>query len=398
MKQARQIRLRREGWYYLGVLAFIIGGAALRQVNLLVILAGLMVGPLVFNWRLVSATMRGLVASRRLPRRIAAGDDLLVDLTVANSRHRLDSWVVVVEDSIVQELAGKPNGKIKVETIFPQVKAGESSRQSYRCQLARRGRYRFGPLKISSRFPLGLVQAEATSLTYSTLVVCPRLGRLTRNWERLIESERSGGQRSQRQRGLVEGDFYGLRDWRAGDTRRWIHWRTSARRSALTVRQFERQRNRDVTLVLDLWQPADANFDQLNRVELAVSFAATAVADLCKRGGSRLLVAVAGEETFERSATASLVFMNELLEGLAVATAGPADGLSLLLARVLADNATGARAIVISTRSRDAARPDQAAAFQREGRLVQALDRAAWIDVASASVENLFHWEATPCP
>lgn len=393
MRPARKIRLRREGWYYLGVLAFIIGGAALRQVNLLVILAGLMVGPLVFNWRLVSATVRGLSAGRRLPRRIAAGDDLLVDLTLANGRRRLDSWVVLVEDSIVYEGAGGKTSQVRVETLFPRVPAGETGRASYRCQLPHRGRYRFGPLKISTRFPLGLVQADTTSPVYGALVVCPRLGKLGRAWDRLIESDRLGAQRSQRQRGLVEGEFYGLRDWRPGDSRRWIHWRTSARRPALTVRQFERQRNRDVTLVLDLWQPADANYEQLNNVELAVSFAATAVADLCRRGGSRLGVALAGADAAQQSATASLVFMYDVLEHLAVAAAGPAERLPGLLASVLAGSAFAARAIVISTRPPEAANLEVSREFRDERRLLAALEQSAWIDVTTAGVEKYFSWE-----
>lgn len=396
MNSARRIRLRREGWYYVGVLAFIVGGAALRQVNLLVILAGLMVGPLIFNWRLVSAAVRGLSAGRRLPRRIAAGDELLVDLTVVNHRRRLDSWVVLVEDSIAYDGAdGKP-GRVRVETIFARVRAGESSRATYRCHLARRGRYRFGPLKISSRFPLGLVQGETTAHVHSTLIVCPRLGRLGRAWELLIESDRSGAQRSQRQRGLVEGEFYGLRDWRPGDARRWIHWRTTARRPALTVRQYERQRNRDVTLVLDLWQPADANFEHLHHVELAISFSATAVADLCQRGGSRLRVAIAGADAAQQSASASLVFMHDVLEQLAVAAAGLAEGLPGVLASVLSEHTFAARTIVISTRSREAARLEASGEFQDERRLSQALDRSAWIDVSSAGVEKFFTWEAAP--
>ena len=63
----RRAWLTREGWYYLAVLTFIIGGAVLRSVNLLVILAGAMIGPLLFNWRLVIASLTGLVVRRKLP-------------------------------------------------------------------------------------------------------------------------------------------------------------------------------------------------------------------------------------------------------------------------------------------------------------------------------------------
>ena len=67
MPLRRRAWLTREGWYYLAVLAFIIGGAVLRSVNLLVILAGMMIAPLLFNWRLVMASLMGLSIRRKLP-------------------------------------------------------------------------------------------------------------------------------------------------------------------------------------------------------------------------------------------------------------------------------------------------------------------------------------------
>lgn len=45
----RRVGICREGVYYLFVLAFIVGGATARDLNLLFILAGMMVGPLLFN-------------------------------------------------------------------------------------------------------------------------------------------------------------------------------------------------------------------------------------------------------------------------------------------------------------------------------------------------------------
>src|SRR6185295_12154455 len=99
-------------------------------------------------------------------------------------------------------------------------------------------------------------------------------GRLTHEWTKVMR-ENAAGSQPVRRRGLLEADFYGLRDWRAGDSRHWIHWRTSARRGALVVRQFEQRRSEDLALLVDLWQPGDANEQQMNDVETAVAFVAT---------------------------------------------------------------------------------------------------------------------------
>ena len=70
----------REGWYYLVVLGFVVGGALMRQINLLLIIAGMMAGPLLYNWREVIASLKGLHVRRKLPEGICAGDLLVVDL------------------------------------------------------------------------------------------------------------------------------------------------------------------------------------------------------------------------------------------------------------------------------------------------------------------------------
>src|SRR3954468_11624559 len=117
------------------------------------------------------------------------------------------------------------------------------------------------------------------------VVVYPAIGRLGRRWNDLIQADDSGQQSTRHKRGWNEGDFYALREWRNGDSRRWIHWRTSAKLGKLAVRQFEQRRSCDVVLVLDLYHPPNASNDQLAIAEAAISFAATAVVDLCRHGG-----------------------------------------------------------------------------------------------------------------
>lgn len=92
---------------------------------------------------------------------------------------------------------------------------------------------------------------------------------------------------------MLEADFYGLRDWRPGDSRRWIHWRTSARRGSLVVRQFEQRRSQDLALLVDLWQPTQPSEAELAHVETAVSFVATLLADACQQSGRQLMIQIA---------------------------------------------------------------------------------------------------------
>jgi uncharacterized protein (DUF58 family) len=193
---------------------------------------------------------------------------------------------------------------------------------------------------------------------YDSVIVGPRLGRLTGRWQELVVSRRDGRQRARQRRGPPEGDYYGLREFRPGDSKRWIHWRTSAKLGKLAVRLLEQQRSYDVALLLDLWLPAEPQPADFDRVELAVSFAASVTADLCQRGDNRLLVAGAGIECEPRMMAASPLLRDELLEQLAVVQGSHQDALPSLLAGLQAALRSGTHRLVVSTRSApaDAAR------------------------------------------
>lgn len=352
MSARPHISISREGRYYLFVLGFIIGGAVLREVNLLVVLAALMIGPLAFGWRMVVMSLRGLRATRQLPDRVSAGDTVTVRVVVANQRKRLATWALVAEDR-VERVAPQFNAKEDTTTaqvIFPCVAAGEEQGVSYRLALSRRGRYRLGPLELSTGFPFGFLRGSLRESVESEVLAVPRVGRLTRRWHQQLESMRVGQQRSRRRRGMGDGDYYGLREWRPGDSRRWIHWRTSAKVGGLSVLQFEEVRHQDLALVVDLWQPDEPSDEDAAQVELAVSFAATVVVEVGQRGVSQLAVAVTGANLDCWSAQASRTLSQQILGRLAVVEAARKPDLAGAIERIEQRMRTGARVLIISTR------------------------------------------------
>ena len=376
---ARRTSITREGIYYLLVVLFIVASAVFRDENLLVVVAGLMLGPLFFNWRLVVSGLRRLELRRKLPHRICAGDPLLVEILAENRRSQLATCAMEVRDTITRVGDRRTERAATVDVLFPYIGAGQSSGVTYRSRLTQRGRYRLGPLIVSTRFPFGLLQCCVTLDVSDELIVCPRLGRLSRQWARLVEAERMGSERSQRRQGFLEGDYYGLREWRAGDSPRWIHWRTSAKLSSLAIRQFEQQRNRDVVLVLDLWQPESPRLEDQGHVELAISLAATAVADLCRRGGNRVLLAIAGKQHQTLTAgSASMLFVKECLDELAVVEADSRNRLRELLSRLRIDAQVGARQIIISSRPM----PDELLDILPQGPAHRPPERRTWINVS----------------
>ncbi len=357
MKRQRSTAVCPEGWYYLLVLSFVLCGAMLREVNLLLVLAGMLIGPLLLSWRMVVITLRGLDIQRRMPSGVCAGDPLVVNLQLDNGRSRIGSWAVSVEEQIDREDVADKYGLAPIRPLvfFPYTPAGQSRGRAYRSVLSRRGRYRLGPLRVSTRFPFGLLRCTITLGETQWLTVFPRLGRLTGQWRLRQREALEGAQHRRWRHSRVEGDFFGVRDWRSGDSRRRINWRSSARHGTLVVSQFERPHNRNVAVLVDLWQPEEPGPEHLETVELAVSFAATVVTDLCRKGGSNLLLGsldASGEAGRPQwtSGSASGALLREAVEQLALAEAHHQDRLAELLAAASQRIEPDSEVILIGTR------------------------------------------------
>jgi len=152
-------------------------------------------------------------------------------------------------------------------------------------------------------------------------------------------------------------DLYGVREYRAGDPLRRIHWRTSARRGELVVREFEPPGLRVLALLLDPEPGSRAAADQLARL------AASEAWD-CYRAGGRVLAWSPGLEALApwqaRSIWAVLEWLArwpelpaeevELPRAMdAIAFSDRPDGPALEALKQLRDHGAAARAWLVET-------------------------------------------------
>jgi uncharacterized protein (DUF58 family) len=120
-----------------------------------------------------------------------------------------------------------------------------------------------------------LVEAERSSVGRTDVVVTPRVVRLVPS--ELIQASGEGARHEHRMSSHPRVDELIAREYRAGDPMRRIHWRATARRGELMVRQEEQEVDPAVVLVLDTAAaPGEAGassaaFEQ--RVEMAASVA-----------------------------------------------------------------------------------------------------------------------------
>lgn len=414
MKPRRSTTLTHVGWQYLLIFALVFGGAMVNDVNLLLILSSMLAGPLLLSRHLAMFTLRDLVVQRRLPRAICAGDLLVVHLAISNTRRRVGSWILVLEEPIRRLSGGRktkgggtdrqstaiptrsqpaPRAAVsEASVLFPYVPARHTCKGDYRGRLTQRGRYQIGPMRVSTRFPFGLFRYSMHCSTSATLTVLPRLGRLTHSWQALRHESFAGNDRREHRPG-IDGDFYGLRPWQRGDSRRWIHWRTSARTGGVMVRQFEQPHSRDAAIVLDLWQPAAPDAQHAENVELAVSFAATLAAELCRKGNSDVFLVAADPEPRVTGGPGSAALLQDLMERLAVVEAQAGDRVPDLLQLAVGQIEPGTEIVLVGTRPIDLSSADYAGKLPGEVARRMAGHGIRIIDTSNENLARYFQAE-----
>ncbi len=381
-------RLTVEGWYYLVVMAFLLAGALLREMNLMLVIFGLMSGPVLLSFWLVGRCLKRIDVRRAAPSAIHAGEKLVVEIEAVHHKRSL-VWALVVQDR-VRRIANDVE-TCKASVAFPRLAPGKPQTAIYEGLLRQRGLYELGPLTLSTRYPLGLVYKSAVIPQKTKLVVYPKLGKLTPAWKRRQQQLDFGNRPVRSRLGLLEGEVHALREYQAGDSQRWVHWRTTARKGELMVKQFEQQRHRDLALFLDLWQPADADFAQRENVELAVSFAATLVAEHCRQGAGRLMLGIAGEKLRLVQGQASTGLLREAWEALAMAEPCAEDQLPRLFEQGLAEWHQRAVLISVGTRCVDLSDSQRFAATWGKGPMDLWAARACSVSSASEELAQWFH-------
>jgi uncharacterized protein (DUF58 family) len=136
-------------------------------------------------------------------------------------------------------------------------------------------------VRLSTTFPFGLVTASRQFAQEASLVIWPARGQLTRAVLGKGEAQTAAAAPSFRPGG--QEVFYGLREYRLGDNAKWIHWRRSAGRQELVVREMARPRPRTLWLVVDT-RLADTSLVAYQRRERAIRLAATVLEDALAAG------------------------------------------------------------------------------------------------------------------
>lgn len=252
-------RISPVGWGAVaGALAALVLGRRLGWVELAG--AGAALGAmLVVSLLMTVGRERYVVDLHLADRRVRVGERAVGRLTVRNaSRHR--SLPARIE---------LPVGAGAAELALPSLAGGEEHDDLFAIPTSRRAVVVVGPVRSVRGDPLGLARRRLRWTEPVELFVHPRLvplGGASAGLLRDLEGQST--------RDLSDSDlsFHALRDYVAGDDRRYIHWRTTARRGVLMVKQFEDTRRTQTVVALST-DPRD--YADADEFELAVSVVAS---------------------------------------------------------------------------------------------------------------------------
>ncbi|MEP3480074.1 MAG: DUF58 domain-containing protein [Fuerstiella sp.] len=342
----------REGVGYLAIMLVLAVGALLGHRNMPLLVFGMMAGPFVFNGWVVHAMLRGVQVKRIAPDRAIAGQFTTVQLEVTNTKRWLASQLIEVSDRIVPLNQKGFKTEQEVGVSFVRV-PGQSVRTGrYRLQFPRRGKYRLGSIRLSSRFPMGIGERGQVLSDEVEIIVHPAIGRLLPEWARQQKEFAEANQRVKSGMGLFDDEFHRVREYRSDDNPRAIHWRSTAKQGQLMVREFHQTRQADSVVVLDL--PDSKDWTQEDR-ELAISFAATVCLQQANSAsGSTMLLGVSGKTNQWIASRNPAAFREEALDALALCGRSADPNLTGLFRQVIEEHPTqDDRLIIITPRPND---------------------------------------------
>jgi uncharacterized protein (DUF58 family) len=220
------------GLVYCSMMMFMGLAAINSQANLLFGVFGLMIGILIVTYAINWVVPRRLTISRTLPENGVVGEPLAISYEVNNEKRFWPALsVTIAEMDGVEAFIKQPHA------YMLHVAPKNSATVPAEFTPKRRGLHHLDRFQISTSFPFGFIKRALDRSRSDTLLVYPPIGTVNSKLLTLLQSaERSGSSMRPRRGGMDE--FYGLKEYRAGENPRYIYWRRSAHTGTLVSKEM----------------------------------------------------------------------------------------------------------------------------------------------------------------
>lgn len=272
-------RLTRDGIIYLGAIFVLILAAVNTGNNLLFLILACALAGILISGVLSRVVLTGVGLKLDLPEHIFAEQPVLAELELRNEKLFWPSFSLRVVGEPAKDASDESNILTR-PVFFPYLAHGGSAVQKVELRFACRGVYRQDTFGIRTRFPFGFFEKTRRVSSEMSIVVYPRIEPTDQFYEILPLLS-----------GEIASDFRGrghelhsIRNYQPTDSARFVDWKVSAKSGHLMVREFAREDERRLMLVLDpaiaprsrtlAGRPSAPPADYAERFERAVSLAA----------------------------------------------------------------------------------------------------------------------------
>ncbi|MBS1708446.1 MAG: DUF58 domain-containing protein [Armatimonadetes bacterium] len=210
---------------------------------------------------------------------VKVGENVVVEIVVWSERQLKRPLVHVVDELPARLVTSGLTPSLPVAPSFDQ-----PIKTRYQFRPMRRGRYRWDKLKVIGTDALGLVTMEKEFRTEAVeLTVYPTPLPVTEDIKPLL-----GWGASDVESGRTRGaglDPRGIREFSHGDPLRYIHWRSSAKRGKLMVKEFETGSGLSLHFILQRQDGTDIGDEKSSTFEAMCGHALFLAVDYAKKGG-----------------------------------------------------------------------------------------------------------------
>jgi uncharacterized protein (DUF58 family) len=277
-----------------------VGFAAMNnQNNLLFWVFGVIAAALLVSLILSHLSMRAVTFRRLDPKHGAVGEPLVIHYAITNRSRWLPVFNLVVEESPDRNGANWRSFMRPSRAWVMHLSPGETVHGEAVTWPRRRGSVTFGDIRCWTTFPFGMVRRSKRLAQPAHTLIFPRLYRLRRG---ALDSIMPAGPLGLKMSDKPGGgdDYFGLREYKPGDSRRQIAWKRSAGSQSLIIKERTLPSPPRLRVALDLTAPSDRlkqdGQDAISPRELeerAISLAATVI-DAAHREGYEVGLAVLG--------------------------------------------------------------------------------------------------------
>jgi uncharacterized protein (DUF58 family) len=298
------------------------------------------------------------------PPRVPAGHTATVMLRMENVS-RASTGLLLAEDAVPYALGARPR------YVLDKIERNGTRELTYPLRSDLRGKFEIGPLQLRVADSFGLVEVSRSLSGRTMFIVTPRVVPLART---VISRSWAGeGEGQARLASMAGEDDVIPREYRNGDERRRVHWRSTARYGELMVRREEQRWRNRATVLLDSRSMSHLGSGAGSSFEMAVSAAASVGVHVSQEG-------LTGQYISDNDIIrAGPFFEDRLLDALAVVRPSNARTLERAFKEL---KIVGAGVIIAVMGRMSQAEARQLAACRTEGSqgIALLLDVATWAD------------------